>query len=210
MDIFGICIKPLRKDEVFTSITFLDSQKILFTPNPEILLGAKNDPVFRSLLQKADILTSDGIGLYIAYQILDSKLPFFLTILLLPYYFFNLFFRRASLYEKYGERITGNDLTKDLLIWCEKQGITIMVSDFYNPLDTLKVQAQRVFIEKMKSAYPLLVIDYFIWNLEEKEKILSQMKLSQASILFSTLGMKKQEENVIEIMQLCPEIKLGL
>ena len=45
--------------------------KVIFTPNPEICLKTLEDSEFLQLLQKADFLTSDGIGLYIAYQIND-------------------------------------------------------------------------------------------------------------------------------------------
>ena len=210
MDIFGICIKPLQKIELFEDISAFSSQKILFTPNPEILLRVKNDYWFWELLQKADYLTSDGIGLYVAYQILDSRLPFFLNILALPYYFFNLFFRRYYLYKIYWERITWNDLTKELLFWCEKQRVPIIVSDLYNPTDLNKVSAQNIFLEKMREVYPKLEIDFFIWNTQRKEQILEKMKNSKGKILFSTLWMKAQEENVLEIMKNCPHIKLGL
>jgi N-acetylglucosaminyldiphosphoundecaprenol N-acetyl-beta-D-mannosaminyltransferase len=54
-------------------ITSLKKQNIAFTPNPEILLQAKNDSEFKALLEKANYLTPDGIGLYIAFQILDNN-----------------------------------------------------------------------------------------------------------------------------------------
>jgi N-acetylglucosaminyldiphosphoundecaprenol N-acetyl-beta-D-mannosaminyltransferase len=210
MDIFGICIKPLKKIDLFKEITNFSTQKTVFTPNPEILLRVKKDSSFRDILQQASFLTSDGIGLFIAYQILDSKLPLLLNIGALPYYFFNLFLRKKYLYQKYGERITGNDLTKELLIWCEKENISIMVSDLYNPSDLGKLRSQDSFLTSMRKVYPLLKVDFFVWNPGEKEQIIKNMQSSQAKILFSTLGMKAQEENVIEIMKLCPQIKLGL
>jgi N-acetylglucosaminyldiphosphoundecaprenol N-acetyl-beta-D-mannosaminyltransferase len=63
-------------------------------------LKTKGDSEFKKLLQKADYLTPDGIGLYIAFQMLSTR-SFFLRILLLPYYLFNLFFRKKYLYKKY-------------------------------------------------------------------------------------------------------------
>jgi len=88
---------------------------IIFTPNPEILLNAKKDKKFKALLNKADFLLPDGIGLYIAYQIKTSHLTsllqgdgnikkilkIILSIILMPYFFFNLFFRRKYLYERF-------------------------------------------------------------------------------------------------------------
>ena len=111
MKIFGVQLSKKSYQEIFEDITSFHTQHIVFTPNPEILLKTKTDREFRELLNKATYLTSDGIGLYIAFQINDSPLSAFVDFLLLPYYFFNLFFRRKYLYKKYGERICGSDLT---------------------------------------------------------------------------------------------------
>lgn len=210
MDIFWISIPRLKKQELFEQITTLNTQNIVFTPNPEILLQVKSDKEFQQILQQANYLTSDGIGLYIAYQILDSKLPIFLNILALPYYFFRLFFARKSLYETYGERICGSDLTKELLDYAQKNDISIIVSDLYNPTDSKKVLSQEHFLESMKKQYPNLTVHFFVWNPEKKAEILASLQSSGGKILFSTLGMKRQEENVLEIMRSCPNIALGL
>ena len=129
MQIFWIELNKLKYNDF---LNFLKSelkveeksQKIIFTPNPEILLNTLKDQEFKEILQKADYLTIDWIGIYIALQILSTSSPFrrrLLWGLLLPYYFFNLFFRRKYLYEKYWERICGSDLTRDLVDFAEKK-----------------------------------------------------------------------------------------
>ena len=45
--------------------------KSIFTPNPEICLKTLEDTGFLDVLNTADYLTTDGIGLYIGYQIND-------------------------------------------------------------------------------------------------------------------------------------------
>ena len=210
MKIFWIEIQNLKYKDLFTEITKFEKQNIVFTPNPEILLKIKSDEEFKNILQKANFLTSDGIWLYIAYQILDNKFWKFINFLLLPYFFFNLFFRRKYLYEKYWDRICGSDLTKDLLNLSEKNNVKITSIDLYNPLDEKKVASQNIFEEKLKKKFPNLSFDYIIFNPEEKEKILEKIKSSQSKIVFSTLWMKKQEESVIEVMENCKNIKLGL
>lgn len=210
MKIFWIEIQNLKYKDLFTEITKFEKQNIVFTPNPEILLKIKSDEEFKNILQKANFLTSDGIWLYIAYQILDNKFWKFINFLLLPYFFFNLFFRRKYLYEKYWDRICGSDLTKDLLNLSEKNNVKITIIDLYNPLDEKKVASQNIFEEKLKKKFPNLSFDYIIFNPEEKEKILEKIKSSQSKIVFSTLWMKKQEESVIEVMENCKNIKLGL
>jgi N-acetylglucosaminyldiphosphoundecaprenol N-acetyl-beta-D-mannosaminyltransferase len=49
-----------------------------------------------------------------------------------------------------------------------------------------------------------------VYKPDEKNKIIKKIKSSEAKILFSTLGMKKQEKSVIEIMEQASNIKLGL
>jgi N-acetylglucosaminyldiphosphoundecaprenol N-acetyl-beta-D-mannosaminyltransferase len=108
MKIFDINLDNLKYIDFFKSITRLEKQNIVFTPNPEILLQTNTDLGFKQLLQKAQYLTPDGIGLYIAFQILDTKIPIrfikfksLYRLVLLPIYFFNLFFRKTQLYQKY-------------------------------------------------------------------------------------------------------------
>ena len=210
MKIFWIEIQNLKYKDLFSEITKFEKQNIVFTPNPEILLKIKSDEEFKNILQKANFLTSDGIWLYIAYQILDNRFWKFINFLLLPYFFFNLFFRRKYLYEKYWERICWSDLTKDLLNFSERNNIKITIIDLYNPLDEKKVASQNIFEEKLKQKFPNLSFDYIIFNPEKTQEILEKIKSSQSKIVFSTLWMKKQEESVIEVMENCKNIKLGL
>lgn len=47
----------------------------IVTANPEIVMLSKNDAEFRQILQKADIVTADGIGLIIAAKIMGKSVP---------------------------------------------------------------------------------------------------------------------------------------
>jgi exopolysaccharide biosynthesis WecB/TagA/CpsF family protein len=127
-----------------------------------------------------------------------------------PFYFFNLFFNKQKLYEKYGDRICWSDITKDLLYYCETQQISITIVDLYIPTDLNKVASQEIFTEKLSKTFPELKFDYIIYNPENKTEILEQIKNSNSKVLFSTLWMKRQEQSVIEIMEYCNNIKLGL
>ncbi|NVP17138.1 WecB/TagA/CpsF family glycosyltransferase [Candidatus Gracilibacteria bacterium] len=210
MQVFGIKIDKLKYNELFEKIIKLETQNIVFTPNPEILLKTIKDKEFENLIKQANYNTSDGIGLYIAYQIIDNNYNKFINILLLPYFFFNLFFRRKFLYEKYGERICGSDLTKDLVQYSEKNNIKITIIDLYNPTDSKKVESQKMFSKLLKDKFKNLNFDYFIYEPSKKGEIIEYIKNSDSKIIFSTLGMKRQEESIIEIMQACKNIKIGL
>ena len=210
MKIFWIELSDKNYSEIFKDITAFNTQNIVFTPNPEILLKTKTDANFKDLLNKATYLTSDWIGLYIAFQINDSKHNAFVDFLLLPYYFFNLFFRRSYLYEKYGERICWSDLTWDLVPFAEKNNVKVTILDPYFPKDFAKVESQRTFRDDLLKKFPKLNFDFFVYKPEEKDKIIEQIKNSDSKILFSTLWMNKQEESVVEIMDKCYNIKLWL
>lgn len=210
MKIFWINLDKLSYETFFNEITDLSSQKIIFTPNPEILLNTKKDVEFNKLLNKADYLTPDGIGLYIAFQIIEANEPTWKNYIKLPYYFYNLFCKREKLYAKYGDRICGSDLTKDLIHFASNKQVTVAIIDLYNPTDTNKVASQAAFSEKLQKKFPKLQFDYYIYNPDKKTEIIETIKNSDAKILFSTLGMKKQEESVVEIMEYAKNIKIGL
>lgn len=61
MKILAVDLDSLIYKEFFDEITHLKKQKIVFTPNPEILLMAQRDSEFSKLLKKADYLLPDGI-----------------------------------------------------------------------------------------------------------------------------------------------------
>lgn len=210
MQIFWIEINKLKYKNFFKEITKLEKQEIVFTPNPEILLKIKKDKDFKSLLQKASYLTPDGIGLFLAFQILDNKYSKILNTILFPYYFLNLFLRRKSLYKKYWDRICWSDLTHDLLKFANKSWTKITIIDLYSPLDEKKIESQKKFSKIIKQKFKNLDFDYFIYNTDKKEEIIEKIKKSDSKMLFSTLWMKLQEQSVIEIMEKCKNIKLWL
>jgi len=199
-------IKNIKSDLTWNK----NEQNIIFTPNPEILLNTLKDSEFNNLLNKADFLTPDWIGLYIWFQILENKKNIFIEILLLPYYFFNLFFRRKYLYKKYWDRICGSDLTSDLVNFSEEKNIKITILDPYYPKDLAKVESQKNFRKNLLKKFSKLKFDFFIYNLEKKEEIIEKIWSSDSQILFSTLWMKTQEKSVVEILKKCPNIKLWL
>jgi len=223
MKIFDIELDNLKYNDFMNNIksdlnTDKNEQKIIFTPNPEILLKTLEDREFKDLLEKANFLTIDGIWIYIWAQILENKknplAPFsggiIWNILLLPYYFFNLFFRKKYLYKKYWERICGSDLTSDLVSFSEKENIKITILDPYYPQDLKKVEAQKNFRKNLLKKFPKLNFDFFIYKKEEKEDIIKKICSSNSKILFSTLWMKSQEKSIIEIMEKSPNLKLWL
>lgn len=212
MKIFSLKINKyyynLFLDEITKHIASGTWGKAIFTPNPEICLKTLKDREFLEVLQQADYLTSDGIGLYLAYQINDY--PKLLSFGLLNYFLFNILFRKKYLYQKYGDRICGSDLTKSLVEYAQRNSIKIAIIDPYFPHDTAKCASQVVFSEKLQEKFPKLDFDFYIYNEEKADEIFEEIANSDVKILFSTLGMKRQEISILKGLKKCPNLKLWL
>ncbi|MDR7856565.1 WecB/TagA/CpsF family glycosyltransferase [Tissierella sp.] len=72
IEIFGVKIHNIRFDEAIKELeNFLKGNelKAVYTPNPEIVMGAKDNSNLRELINKGDLVTADGIGLIYASKI---------------------------------------------------------------------------------------------------------------------------------------------
>lgn len=77
-DILGVQIDRLNKQELHSKIRDrLKAQSLIriFTPNPEIILRARKEERLKDIINSADILVPDGIGVVIASRILSDPLP---------------------------------------------------------------------------------------------------------------------------------------
>lgn len=226
MKVFDLEIPKIKYNRFFKEITAAlqekEGAKIVFTPNPEICLKSLSDDLFSKTLRKADYLTSDGIGLYIAYQINDffeNNRPYhgkntaflrFQAYILLPLFFFRVLFEKELLYKIYGPRICGSDITEDLLYYCENKGIRIAILDPYFPQDLKKCEAQEHFSKNLKKVFPKLHFDHYVFHEKNKQKIYEKIAHSKAKVVFSTLGMGFQEASVLDAIKQCKNIRLWL
>lgn len=214
MQILWIPLLKTKYNDFFQEITRLDKKSIIFTPNPEIILKTQEDTDFKDIILKANYLIPDWIGLFIAYQIIKTKNTFkwliwiILSIILLPIFVINVIFRKNYIYWIYWDKICWSDLTLDLLNFAEKNNVKITILDLYNPGDAKKVASQNIFNDKLKEKYPRLDFDYIIFDENKKDDIINSIKNNKSKILFSTLGMKKQEQSVIDLMWLCEDLMI--
>jgi N-acetylglucosaminyldiphosphoundecaprenol N-acetyl-beta-D-mannosaminyltransferase len=113
--ILGVRIDDVPEFEILDKVkAFITSNEcnLIFTPNPEICLKAKNDRDYAKLLNKADLNIPDGVGLKLGAEILDQKLE---------------------------NRLTGVDLTKMVLKHLnDKSGHTIFIITKPDPLSSLE------------------------------------------------------------------------
>jgi N-acetylglucosaminyldiphosphoundecaprenol N-acetyl-beta-D-mannosaminyltransferase len=102
VNILGINITSLNKKRIWVKIkSFLTGkgQHYIVTPNPEIILAAQRDEELFYILNHADLSLPDGIGLVMAGFFLGCKL----------------------------RRITGADLTSELLFYAEKHNLRVVI-----------------------------------------------------------------------------------
>jgi N-acetylglucosaminyldiphosphoundecaprenol N-acetyl-beta-D-mannosaminyltransferase len=69
--------------------------------------------------------------------------------------------------------------------------------DPYYPKDLKKCESQKVFRDILSAKFPKLDFDFYIYSDNSSDEVFEKIKKSGAKILFSTLGMKKQELSVI-------------
>lgn len=197
MEFFGLNFTKTSKKDLLNKL-FEGKELSVFTPNPEIILETNKDKQFKKNLASASVLTVDWIGLYLGFQIEDCRNKF-LSILLLPYFFFNLIFRKGFLEKKYTQRITWSELTKDILERLNKEGGKATLIDLYNPSDHKKVESQRILPWKMAELFPNIEFQHIIF--EGEEGVSKEIQEFWPDFLFSSLWMKKQEDVILRFLK---------
>lgn len=78
IDILGVKVDRISFDNALDKAEQLvksEGVSAIFTPNPEIIMAAKDDEKFREILNSADLCTADGIGVVYAARILKTPVP---------------------------------------------------------------------------------------------------------------------------------------
>ncbi len=78
VEILGVNVDSITFKEALKKAENLvktEGVSMIFTPNPEIIMCAKNDDEMRNILNSADICTADGIGVVYGSKILGTPVP---------------------------------------------------------------------------------------------------------------------------------------
>lgn len=78
VDILGVKIDKLTFNEalgIAEGLVQREGVSAIFTPNPEIIMCAKQDDELRAILNGADLCTADGIGVVYGARILNNPVP---------------------------------------------------------------------------------------------------------------------------------------
>lgn len=188
--------------DFFESIKNPLKKTLVFTPNPEILLRASRDPEFLEILKRATYLTPDANGLYTASLIQEGS-GFLIA-------GFRTFFSKESLREKYGDLIQWSNLTSDLVDFAMREKKKVLMIDNYrittpkNDFEIKKMWVQWSFPELFQKYFPHLQINILFDGEQSPEVIAEMIKNEGITYVFSCIGMKTQEQRLIEIFSYLP------
>jgi len=183
VNILGINISDYKKPEILAKIVgFLssDSQHYIVTPNPEIILRAshEDDEELFYILNKADLAIADGVGLKFASWLQDRNLP----------------------------RLTGADLTLDLLQLAQAQKMKVLVINWDGGLSK-----KMDIAAALHRRYPDL--DFLIKD-EPRDYFISEedteLKKYGAQIMLVALGAPYQEKFIWHNLKKLPAVKVAI
>jgi len=194
VDVLGFSINPYTKEELLKhlSCSLNDKEKnFILTANPETLLLAQKNSVFREAIKKASISLADGIGLiwasnFLSYKLPDNFLKYFLapikTFLSLLHFLIN----KKSFLKYIPERIAGSDLIWDLSKLAEDNKKSVFL------LGGGEKIAEKAS-EKLKEKYADLKIAGFYSGKPSENNLVEMINKSGADFLMVAWGQPKQE-----------------
>lgn len=203
MNFFSIPLYQGKYLDFLESIKNPNQKTLVFTPNPEIFVHASRDREFLEILEKATYNTPDGTGLYVG-SMMREWMGFFESGM-------RAFFHKKQVESKYGELIKGSDLTRDLFNFSEKNGNHILMIDSYritNPQNSFEIRKKEIqenLPQLLAQKFPNLRISLVFDGDKTHEELAELIQKENISYVFSCLGMKKQEERLVQIWEHLPE-----
>jgi N-acetylglucosaminyldiphosphoundecaprenol N-acetyl-beta-D-mannosaminyltransferase len=147
--ILGVSIDSTSMGEVLRKISqriTKGKKTVIFTPNPEFLVFAKENPWFRQILNSADILLPDGIGLIWAAKLLGKTLRY---------------------------RVAGADLVEELLSLASERGWRVGIIGARGGVASERKRQLEILRKKYRGAKIFSLEETPDWEKEKWEIILS-------------------------------------
>ncbi len=204
MNFFWISLYQGKYRDFLESIKNPNHKTLVFTPNPEIFVHASRDSEFLDILTKATYNTPDGTGLYVGTMMRDW-VGFFRAGL-------RAFFFKKQVETSYGELIKWSDLTRDLFDFASHTRKHILIIDSYrisepqNEFEIRKKEIQWDLKNLLSQKFPKLQFTLIFDRELSPQEIAKLIEQENISYVFSCLGMKKQEERLLQIWDFLPDI----
>lgn len=178
INILGLNIDKIDKKQVLEKInSFLKDIKpnYIVTPNPEIILKALDDEELFYIINKADLSIPDGIGIKFASFILGKKI----------------------------KRITGSDLTLEILKIAENRNLKVAVLNLKNGLSS-----DEEIKEAVIGKYNKIKLEVF--SERGDEDIVTSISGFEPDILFVATGFPYQEKFISKNLNKIKNLKLAI
>lgn len=157
--------------EIFREMMKNDECSLIVTPNSEIIVNATKDPELKGIIEQADLVIPDGIGLVYASRIMGIPLK---------------------------ERVTGIDFLEAILRYLVETGQSIFFLGS-KPGDGVNPGIAELAVEKMKEKYPELKVagtHHGYFKEPDEKGIVEAINASGADFLCVAMGSPKQEKFV--------------
>ncbi len=173
VEILGVKVNNISVDEGIEKVKgYLkgDELKSIYTPNPEIIMGAKEKPDFKDLINRGDLVTADGIGLIYACKIKKRPLKGRVTGLDLSYELLKL----------------ANENSYSLYLLGGKEGVSQKAAE------NIKKDYPNIRIGGFHHGY-FKGSHLGLKDQEEENEIIKEINMAKPDIIFVGLGFPKQE-----------------
>ncbi len=121
-----------------------------------------------------------------------------------------MFFLKKQVAQKYGELIKGSDLTRDIFSYAEQTDKKILMIDNYrieapkNSFEVKKMNIQNSLQTLLKNQFPNLSVHLLFYGEKSPQEIAELIQKEGISYVFSCIGMKTQEQHLVEIFSHLP------
>lgn len=185
MRILGVTVSELtRKEALERCADFLrgTDQRIIVTPNPEILVDAGRDREFRDILNRADMALPDGFGLVLMAKILGRPIP---------------------------ERVAGSDFLVDLCQLAAREKKSVY---FFGAPPGVASRARETLQKRFPTLQVAGADSgpRFPASAREIEDSISKIQNARPCILFVALGHGKQERWISSHLKNLPSVKIAM
>ncbi len=167
IDILGVPISKVTMNEAVDKVSeYMKEEGLhaIYTPNPEIVMLAKDNEGFKDVLKKADLIVPDGIGVVIASKI-----------------------QKGEILE---ERVPGYDLVQNTMKRANQEGYKYY---FFGSKPGVADKAADKMRETYPGIQIVGTRDGY-FKKEDEVDIIENINKSGANILLVALGAPKQEE----------------
>jgi N-acetylglucosaminyldiphosphoundecaprenol N-acetyl-beta-D-mannosaminyltransferase len=153
----------------------------IFTPNPSIVLKTRKSKKNQNIINSADILIADGIGLVHASKILKDPIP---------------------------QRVAGIDIGERILEIANEDRLSLFLLG--GTKDTIRIAARKISEKYKNINIAGIHHGYFNENSDYNEKLVNHIKTLNPDIIFVCMGFPKQELWISKNSNKIPSLKLSI